>query len=137
MAVIEEAFPTILIAPSGIMLPEMLSFTADLKARGAEVIAISDDERVRFVNEKALGALGIGLKSLLNNPLGRLGQLSATIKAALHDDIPPAPLTWRNTETDKTYTVLVQRLERDGRLARKQHSPGDAPDYRAAPWNHP
>jgi len=46
VAVIEEAFPTILIAPSGIMLQEMLSFTADLKARGAEVIAISDDQQI-------------------------------------------------------------------------------------------
>ncbi|MDX1417366.1 MAG: SIS domain-containing protein [Candidatus Promineifilaceae bacterium] len=47
VAVVEEAFPTILIAPTGKMLPEMLSFTADLKTRGAEIIAISDDSQVR------------------------------------------------------------------------------------------
>lgn len=46
VAVVEEAFPTILIAPSGVMLPEMRSFQAELKSRGAEVIAISDDEEL-------------------------------------------------------------------------------------------
>ena len=44
VAVIEEAFPTILIAPSGVMLPEMHAFCAELKTRGAEIIAISDDQ---------------------------------------------------------------------------------------------
>ena len=46
VAVVEEAFPTILIAPSGVMLPEMKSFVAELKARGAELIAISDDQEI-------------------------------------------------------------------------------------------
>jgi glucosamine--fructose-6-phosphate aminotransferase (isomerizing) len=44
VAVIEEAFPTIVIAPSGLMLPEMILMIRDLKERGAEVIAISDDD---------------------------------------------------------------------------------------------
>jgi glucosamine--fructose-6-phosphate aminotransferase (isomerizing) len=44
VALIEEAFPTIVIAPSGVMLPELQAFIVSLKARGAEVIAISDDE---------------------------------------------------------------------------------------------
>ncbi len=44
IALIEQAFPTIIIAPSGRMLPEMRAFVGSLRARGAEVIAISDDE---------------------------------------------------------------------------------------------
>ena len=44
VAVVEEAFPTIVIAPSGLMLPEMVQMIRDLKERGAEVIAISDDD---------------------------------------------------------------------------------------------
>jgi glutamine---fructose-6-phosphate transaminase (isomerizing) len=44
LALIEEAFPTIVIAPSGLILPEMKTFIVALKERGAEVIAISDDD---------------------------------------------------------------------------------------------
>ena len=45
VAVVEQAFPTIVIAPSGLMLPEMVGMIANLKERGAEVIAISDDDQ--------------------------------------------------------------------------------------------
>jgi glucosamine--fructose-6-phosphate aminotransferase (isomerizing) len=45
VAVVEEAFPTIVIAPSGLMLPEMGNMIGDLRERGAEVIAISDDDQ--------------------------------------------------------------------------------------------
>lgn len=43
IALIEEAFPTLVIAPSGAMLAELHGFIASLRARGAEVIVISDD----------------------------------------------------------------------------------------------
>ena len=43
MAVIEQGFPVIVIAPSGMMLPKMLEFMRQMRDRGAEVIAISDD----------------------------------------------------------------------------------------------
>jgi glucosamine--fructose-6-phosphate aminotransferase (isomerizing) len=43
VAVVEEAFPTIVIAPSGMMLDEMKEMMGKLRARGAELIAISDD----------------------------------------------------------------------------------------------
>jgi glucosamine--fructose-6-phosphate aminotransferase (isomerizing) len=43
VAVVEDAFPTIIIAPSGVMLPEMSGFIQNLKDRGAETIVISDD----------------------------------------------------------------------------------------------
>jgi glucosamine--fructose-6-phosphate aminotransferase (isomerizing) len=44
VALIEEAFPAIVIAPSGVMLGEMKRFIGILRGRGAEVIAISDDD---------------------------------------------------------------------------------------------
>lgn len=43
MAVIEQGFPVIVIAPSGMMLSKMLEFMRQMRDRGAEVIAISDD----------------------------------------------------------------------------------------------
>jgi glucosamine--fructose-6-phosphate aminotransferase (isomerizing) len=43
LALIEEAFPAIVIAPSGVMLPDVAQFIQTLKGRGAEVIGISDD----------------------------------------------------------------------------------------------
>ncbi len=42
VALIEEAFPTIVIAPSGVMNQELEKFVRALNVRGAEVIAISD-----------------------------------------------------------------------------------------------
>lgn len=43
MAVIEQGFPVIVIAPSGVMLPKMQEFMHQMRERGAETIAISDD----------------------------------------------------------------------------------------------
>ncbi|MDX1524497.1 MAG: SIS domain-containing protein [Anaerolineae bacterium] len=43
LALIEYGFPAIVIAPSGVILPEMQNFIHTLKQREAEVIAISDD----------------------------------------------------------------------------------------------
>lgn len=42
VALVEEAFPTLVIAPSGVMQKEMGQFIQTLQERGAEVIAISD-----------------------------------------------------------------------------------------------
>jgi len=46
IALIEDAFPTIMIAPRGLLSPEMRQFVGTLRERGAEVIAISDDDDV-------------------------------------------------------------------------------------------
>ena len=46
VAVVEEGLPTIVIAPSGAMLSEMTEMIRDLKGRGAEIIAISDDDNL-------------------------------------------------------------------------------------------
>jgi glucosamine--fructose-6-phosphate aminotransferase (isomerizing) len=43
LALVEQAFPAIVIAPSGVILPEMQSFINTLNRRGAETIIISDD----------------------------------------------------------------------------------------------
>ncbi|RIK23848.1 MAG: glucosamine--fructose-6-phosphate aminotransferase [Chloroflexi bacterium] len=42
VALVEEAFPTIVVAPSGLMREEMRGFIHTLQARGAEVIVLSD-----------------------------------------------------------------------------------------------
>jgi glucosamine--fructose-6-phosphate aminotransferase (isomerizing) len=44
LALVEQAFPAIVIAPSGAMLPEMRAFIKTLRERGAEILAISDDD---------------------------------------------------------------------------------------------
>lgn len=46
MAVIEAGFPVIIIAPSGMMLPEMDKFLSILNEKKAETIVISDNENV-------------------------------------------------------------------------------------------
>jgi glucosamine--fructose-6-phosphate aminotransferase (isomerizing) len=43
LALIDEGFPVIVVAPSGKMLPEMDEFMRTLRQRQAEIIAISDD----------------------------------------------------------------------------------------------
>ncbi len=44
LALIEQGFPVIVIAPNGIMQPEMLNFMQTLKQRQAELISISDSD---------------------------------------------------------------------------------------------
>ena len=44
LALIENGFPAIVIAPTGVMLPEMQAFIKVLRQREAEPIIISDDE---------------------------------------------------------------------------------------------
>lgn len=46
VALIEQAFPAIIVAPSGVMLPEIIEFVKEVKSRGAEIVAISDDEEM-------------------------------------------------------------------------------------------
>lgn len=46
LAMIERGFPVIVLAPSGVMLPEMRNLIHTLKEREAEVITISDDSEM-------------------------------------------------------------------------------------------
>ncbi|MCA9982416.1 MAG: SIS domain-containing protein, partial [Anaerolineales bacterium] len=43
LALIEHGFPVIVIAPSGVMLPEIKEFMSTLRGRDAELLVISDD----------------------------------------------------------------------------------------------
>jgi glucosamine--fructose-6-phosphate aminotransferase (isomerizing) len=42
LALVEPGFPMIVVAPSGVLLPEMQQFIATVKDRGADVVVISD-----------------------------------------------------------------------------------------------
>ncbi|MDM8519106.1 SIS domain-containing protein [Anaerolineales bacterium HSG6] len=44
LALIEQGFPVIIVAPTGVVLPEMQSFMRTLTEHGAELITISDDK---------------------------------------------------------------------------------------------
>jgi glucosamine--fructose-6-phosphate aminotransferase (isomerizing) len=44
LALIEHGFPAIVVAPSGVMIPEMKGFIGNLNQRKAETLVISDDE---------------------------------------------------------------------------------------------
>ena len=46
LALVEEGFPVILVAPSGAMIPVLDRFLKTVRQRRAEVIAISDDEAI-------------------------------------------------------------------------------------------
>jgi glucosamine--fructose-6-phosphate aminotransferase (isomerizing) len=54
VALVEEAFPTIVIAPTGVMQDEIVKFIHTLKERGAEVVAISDAAEVLKLARVAL-----------------------------------------------------------------------------------
>lgn len=45
LALIEHGFPALVVAPSGVVLPEMQDFIHTLQQREAEIIAISDDAK--------------------------------------------------------------------------------------------
>ena len=46
LAMIETGFPVVLVAPTGVMLPEMSAFVETLQERHAEIITISDDPQM-------------------------------------------------------------------------------------------
>jgi glucosamine--fructose-6-phosphate aminotransferase (isomerizing) len=46
LAMVEPGFPVLLVAPSGVMAPELASFCQTVQARQAELIAISDEQPI-------------------------------------------------------------------------------------------
>ncbi len=80
------------------------------------IIAVSEDEKIRFINGKAMEMLGIPSRLPGNLPLVKLGKLANALRAALHDPEVTSPFTWRDHVKNKEYTVFVQRLERQEHL---------------------
>ncbi len=100
LALVEQAFPAIVIAPSGIMLPEMQAFIRTLNERGAETVIISDDAETLDLGRTPLG-LGTAVTEWLS-PLTVIvpGQLFAMHLAHTRDYDVDAPRGIRKvTET--------------------------------------
>lgn len=91
LAVIAQGFPVVVVAPSGKMLPEMKTFMATAKDRGAELIVISDDAAALALGRMAL-ALPAGVPEWLS-PICAIvpGQLLAMHLAHTRDLDPDQP----------------------------------------------
>lgn len=100
LALIENGFPVIVVAPSGVMLPELRDFIQVLHQRGAEPVVISDDAATL-----ALGRVALPIKSALPEWLSPItaivpGQLLAMYLAHARDYDPDHPRGLRKvTET--------------------------------------
>ncbi len=100
LALIENGFPVLVIAPTGVMLPEMRDFIQVLRQREAEPVVISDDAETL-----ALGRIALPLKASLPEWLSPItaivpGQLLAMYLAHARDYDPDHPRGLRKvTET--------------------------------------
>ena len=100
LALIEHGFPAIVIAPTGIMLPELQSFLQVLRQREAEAVVISDDPTTL-----AMGRIQLPLYATLPEWLSPItaivpGQLLALYLAHARDYDPDHPRGLRKvTET--------------------------------------
>jgi glucosamine--fructose-6-phosphate aminotransferase (isomerizing) len=100
LALIENGFPVIVVAPTGVMLPELRDFIQVLRRREAEPVVISDDGETL-----ALGRIELPLKATLPEWLSPLtaivpGQLFAMYLAHARDYDPDHPRGLRKvTET--------------------------------------
>jgi len=54
LALLEEGFPVLVLAPSGRLLPEMVSLVATLREHRAEVVCLSDDAEARAAAPQSL-----------------------------------------------------------------------------------
>ncbi len=100
LAVIEDGFPLITIAPSGLMLEEMKSFMETAKKRGAELLVISDDDEALAAARIPL-RLPVGVPEWLSPLIAIIpGQLFAMHLAHTRDFDPDRPRALRKvTET--------------------------------------
>jgi glucosamine--fructose-6-phosphate aminotransferase (isomerizing) len=91
LALIAMGFPVITIAPSGKMLPEMKTFMATAKERGAELIVISDDAEALTMGRVAM-ALPAGVPEWLSPVCAIVpGQLLAMHLSHARDFDPDRP----------------------------------------------
>ena len=100
LALIEHGFPAFVVAPSGVMLPELQEFMHTLRQREAEIIAISDD-----TDTLALARIPLALPQSVPEWLSPItaivpGQLFAMYLAHVRDYDPDHPRGLRKvTET--------------------------------------
>jgi glucosamine--fructose-6-phosphate aminotransferase (isomerizing) len=100
LALVEQGFPAIVVAPSGAALPEILDFMSTLRAREAELLVISDDPQALALAHLPL-PLPAGVPEWLS-PLTAIvpGQLLALRLAAARHFDPDHPRGLRKvTET--------------------------------------
>lgn len=100
LALVAEGFPVFVVAPSGQMLPDLLSFMATARERGAELVVISDDAQAQAAARVAL-PMPAGIPEWLS-PLAAIvpGQLLAMHLAHARDFDPDRPRALRKvTET--------------------------------------
>lgn len=100
LALIEHGFPAFVVAPSGVLLPEMQAFIRTLQQREAEVIVLSDDKETLALGRTAI-PLAAGVPEWLA-PLTAIVpcQLFAMHLAAVRDFDPDHPRGLRKvTET--------------------------------------
>ena len=100
LALIENGFPAIVVAPTGVMLPELRDFLRVLHQRGAEPVVISDDAETLALGRTQL-PLAVTLPEWLS-PLSAIipGQLFAMYLAYARDYDPDHPRGLRKvTET--------------------------------------
>ncbi len=91
LALVEQAFPAIIIAPSGMMLPEMQAFIHILNKRGAETIIVSDDSKALEMGRTPL-KLGTAVPEWLSPIISIVpGQLFAMHLAHIRDYNVDAP----------------------------------------------
>lgn len=100
LALIEHGFPAFVVAPSGVLLPEMMQFVQKLRQREAEIVMISDDADALALGRAAI-PLPAGAPEWLS-PLTAIVpcQLFAMHLAAVRDFDPDHPRGLRKvTET--------------------------------------
>lgn len=100
LALIEHGFPAFVVAPSGVLLPEMMQFVQTLRQREAEIVMISDDADAQALGRAAI-PLPAGVPEWLS-PLTAIVpcQLFAMHLAAVRDFDPDHPRGLRKvTET--------------------------------------
>ena len=90
LALIALGFPVITVAPSGRMLPEMKTFMATAKERGAELIVISDDAEALALGRVAL-ALPAGVPEWLVADLRHRARPTAGDAPVAHARLRPRP----------------------------------------------
>ena len=91
LAVIDEGFPVFAIAPSGVVLPEVMSFLATARERAAELVVVSDDPAA-LAQARVPLALPTGVPEWIS-PLVAIvpGQLFAMHLAHTRDYDPDRP----------------------------------------------